>query len=141
LNKWDQLTMAGALALTEGRRETIPRAFPRVVHYPSQGNLMPFNTYRPDLMGIAEIDRKGPLVCGSWTSLTLTYTAGHFGIDDLGGIKISTRSASDQTSLQFDDPTAPGYTTITASNGAKLNIGTARTATSALGATRLTSSA
>lgn len=81
---------------------------------------MPFNTYRPDLMGTAKIDKTGPLVCGSWTSLTLIYTAGHFGIDDLGGIKISIRSASDQTPPQFDDPTAPGYTTITASNGAKL---------------------
>lgn len=81
---------------------------------------MPFNTYRPDLMGSATLDKEGPFVCGSWTSLTLTYTAGHFGIDDLGGIKISIRSASDQTPPQFEDPTAPGYTTITASNGAKL---------------------
>ncbi|WP_162792154.1 DUF3604 domain-containing protein [Pseudosulfitobacter sp. DSM 107133] len=52
--------------------------------------------------------------------MTLTYTAGHFGIDDLGGIKISIRSASDQTPPQFDDPAAAGYTTITASNGARL---------------------
>lgn len=81
---------------------------------------MPFNTYRPELMGAATLDKKGPFVCGSWTDLTLTYTAGHFGIDDLGGLKISIRSASDQTPPQFDAPSAPGYTTITASNGAKL---------------------
>ncbi|WP_150526550.1 DUF3604 domain-containing protein [Roseibium sediminis] len=83
---------------------------------------MPFNTYRPDLMGHACLDQTGPIVCGSWTSLTLTYTAGHFGIDDLGGIKISIRSASDQTPPQFDDPTAPGYTTVSASNGARLKF-------------------
>ena len=57
-------------------------------------------------MGRAELNKSGPLVCGSWTSLT--YTAGHFGIDDLGGIKVSIRSASDQTPPQFDDPAAPG---------------------------------
>lgn len=71
-------------------------------------------------MGHATLDRSEPLVCGSWTSLTLIYTAGHFGIDDLGGIKISIRSASDQTPPQFEDPRAPGYTTVSASNGAKL---------------------
>lgn len=81
---------------------------------------MPFNTYRPDLMGKAHINKDGPLVCGSWTSVTLIYTAGHFGIDDLGGIKVSIRTASDQTPIQFDDPKAPGYTTVTASNGARL---------------------
>lgn len=81
---------------------------------------MPFNSYRPDLMGHACLDQSDPIVCGSWNSLTLTYTAGHFGIDDLGGIKISIRSASDQTPPQFDAPQAPGYTMITASNGARL---------------------
>jgi hypothetical protein len=81
---------------------------------------LPFNSYRPDLMGHACLDHSGPIVCGSWNSLTLTYTAGHFGIDDLGGIKVSIRSASDQTPPQFDDPVAAGFTTITASNGARL---------------------
>jgi hypothetical protein len=81
---------------------------------------LPFNSYRPDLMGHAALDQSGPIVCGSWNNLTLTYTAGHFGIDDLGGIKISIRSASDQTPPQFDDPQSAGYTTITASNGARL---------------------
>ncbi|MBT7223505.1 MAG: DUF3604 domain-containing protein [Marinovum sp.] len=83
---------------------------------------MPFSTYRPDLMGTATVNVDRPLVCGEWTTLNLTYTAGHFGIDDLGSLKISIRSASDETSPQFDDPKAPGYTTITASNGARLNV-------------------
>ncbi|MDC1193942.1 DUF3604 domain-containing protein, partial [Planktomarina temperata] len=83
---------------------------------------MPFSTYRPDLMGTATVNVDRPLVCGEWATLNLTYTAGHFGIDDLGSLKISIRSASDETSPQFDDPKAPGYTTITASNGARLNV-------------------
>ncbi len=87
---------------------------------------MPFNTYRPDLMGEAKLDTEGPLECGEWTSLKLTYTAGHFGIDDLGGIKIAIRQASDQMTPQFDNPTAPGYTTITASNGARLKYWSSR---------------
>jgi len=83
---------------------------------------MPFSTYEADMMGNARIDLKGPIICGSWTTLDLVYTAGHFGIDDLGGIKVSIRSASDETPPQFDDPTAPGYTTVTASNGARLDV-------------------
>lgn len=81
---------------------------------------MPLNSYRPELMGHAALDRTAPLECGSWATLVLTYTAGHFGIDDLGGIKISFRSASDHTPLQFDDPRAPGFTSVTASNAARL---------------------
>jgi hypothetical protein len=83
---------------------------------------MPLNTYRPDLMGQAAIDLMGPIVCGSWAAPVLTYTAGHFGIDDLGGIKVSFRSASDHTPLQVDDPKAAGYATATASNGARLKV-------------------
>ncbi|HAJ31252.1 MAG TPA: DUF3604 domain-containing protein [Gammaproteobacteria bacterium] len=82
---------------------------------------MPFSDYRPDLMGSARINVESPVTCGAWTTLELVYTAGHFGIDDLGGLKISFRSASDQTPPQFDQPKAPGYTTVTASNGARLN--------------------
>ena len=82
---------------------------------------MPFSDYRPDLMGSARINVESPVTCGAWTTLELVYTAGHFGIDDLGGLKISFRSASDQTPPQFDQPKAPGYTTVTASNGAWLN--------------------
>lgn len=83
---------------------------------------MPFNGYRPEMMGKASVNVDRPLVCGEWASFDLTYTAGHFGIDDLGGLKISIRSASDETPPQFNDPKAPGYTTVTASNGARLNV-------------------
>jgi hypothetical protein len=83
---------------------------------------MPNHTYRQDLMGSAELSPNTPLEAGSWTSLTLTYTAGKFGIDDMGGIKIAMRSASDITPLQTTDPKAPGYLTVEASNGAPIEF-------------------
>jgi len=81
---------------------------------------MPLNTYRPDLMGSAHIDVTEPVVCGSWQSIKLTYTAGHFGIDDSGSIKICFRSASDQTRFQLNDPLQAGFVSVKASNGAPL---------------------
>ena len=55
-------------------------------------------------------------------SSTITYTAGKFGIDDTGAIKICWRTASDAAKPQFSDPKAPNYTTATASNGAALEL-------------------
>jgi hypothetical protein len=78
---------------------------------------MPHSQFRPDLMGNAVLDVREPLTCGDWASVALTYTAGHFGIDDSGSIKISFRSATDQTRFQLSDPIAPGYISITTSNG------------------------
>jgi len=45
---------------------------------------MPFSTYLPAHMGAATLDPPGPFVAGSHVELTLTYTAGTFGIDDTG---------------------------------------------------------
>jgi hypothetical protein len=52
----------------------------------------------------------------------LTYTAGTFGIDDTGMVKISWRTTSDMSKPQFDKPAAPNFTTVEASNGAKLDV-------------------
>ena len=79
---------------------------------------MPLNTYRPDLIGSAYINVSDPVVCGSWQSIEFVYTAGHFGIDDSGSIKICFRSASDQTRFQMTQPTAAGFVAIQTSNGA-----------------------
>ena len=111
---------------------------------------VPYSDYRPDLMGRAVLvssdgDKKdggggntnrskigsggsgtpgsGPadsFEAGSYQSLTLTYTAGRFGLDDTGSLKIGFRFATDFGPVQFDDPKAPGYTTMEASNGATL---------------------
>ncbi|MCH8741715.1 hypothetical protein IH779_02345 [Patescibacteria group bacterium] len=81
---------------------------------------MPYHTYRPDLMGYAEIDPKGRFEAGSWGSFTLTYTCGKFGIDEWGTLKIAFRPLTDMTRLQLDDPKAPGYTTVETSTGIPL---------------------
>jgi len=83
---------------------------------------MPYNDYRPDLMGSAVIDPAGRFEAGSWQSFTLTYTAGKFGIDDQGGLKIGFRGHFDGSGLQTDDPKAPGFTTVEASNDVPLSV-------------------
>jgi len=81
---------------------------------------MPYSNYRPDLMGRATLTPSGAFEAGSMQSFTLVYTAGAFGIDDTGSIKIGFRFATDFGPVQLTDPEAPGYTTVEASNGATL---------------------
>jgi len=81
---------------------------------------MPLSAYLPEHMGSATLQPCGPLVAGSHAQLTLTYTAGTFGIDDSGMLKVSWRTTSDMAKPQFSDPSAPNYTTVEASNGATL---------------------
>lgn len=83
---------------------------------------MPFSTYLPEHMGSIRLTPAGPFVAGSFVELTLTYTAGTFGIDDTGMVKISWRTTSDMSKPQFDKPEAPNFTTVEASNGAKLEV-------------------
>src|SRR5262245_21089899 len=73
-------------------------------------------------MGSARLTPSGPFVAGSHEELTLTYTAGDFGIDDTGMLKASWRTTSDMSKPQFDQPQAPNYTTVEASNGARLKV-------------------
>ncbi|HWB46151.1 MAG TPA: DUF3604 domain-containing protein [Hyphomicrobiaceae bacterium] len=81
---------------------------------------MPYSDYRPDLMGYAALTPSGSFEAGSMQSFTLVYTAGAFGVDDTGSIKIGFRFATDFGPVQFTDPKGPGYTTVEASNGATL---------------------
>lgn len=81
---------------------------------------MPFSTYLPEHMGSATLTPSGPFVAGSYQELTLVYTAGTFGIDDSGMLKVSWRTTSDMAKPQFTQGSAPNYTTVEASNGAKL---------------------
>jgi hypothetical protein len=83
---------------------------------------MPFSTYMQSEIGRAEIEPGHPLEAGSHAELVITYTAGSFGIDDTGAIKISWRTASDAAKPQFTDPKAPNYTTAFATNGAALEL-------------------
>ncbi len=83
---------------------------------------MPHSTYLPDKMGSATIEPSGDVEAGSFQEFVLTYTAGYFGIDDTGSIKVVHRFASDMGRPQFDDPVAPNYVTVEASNGAVLQV-------------------
>src|SRR6516162_6196149 len=83
---------------------------------------MPYSTYLPEHMGLIKLSPPGPFVAGSYAELTLLYTAGTFGIDDTGMVKISWRTTSDMGKPQFDKPQAANFTTVEASNGAKLEV-------------------
>jgi len=76
----------------------------------------------PERLGHARVEPSGAFEAGSFASFVLTYTAGDYGIDDSGAIRICWRFASDQSPPQLTDPTAPGYTTVEASNGATLDV-------------------
>lgn len=74
----------------------------------------------PERLGSAAIEPEGAFEAGSFASFTLTYAAGRYGIDDSGSLRICWRFAFDMTPPQFTEPTAPGFTTVEASNGAVL---------------------
>jgi hypothetical protein len=83
---------------------------------------MPHSKFLPEKMGSANIVPTGKFEAGSYQSFKLTYTAGFYGIDDTGSIKIVHRFASDMGRPQFDNPTAPNYVSVNASNGAVLHV-------------------
>lgn len=62
----------------------------------------------------------GPVVAGSMNEWTLSYTVGSYGIDEGGTLKLARRFASDWAHPQFDEPSAPNYTTVTTTGEAKL---------------------
>ena len=83
---------------------------------------MSHSTYLPERMGAAVVEPAGRFEAGSFQSFTVTYTAGYFGIDDTGSIKVVHRFASDMGRPQFDNPQAANYTTVEATNGAVLHV-------------------
>jgi hypothetical protein len=83
---------------------------------------MPYSKYLPEHMGSIELVSPGPFVAGSHAELVLVYTAGTFGIDDTGMVKVSWRTTSDLSKPQFEKPQAANFTTVEASNGAKLEV-------------------
>jgi hypothetical protein len=83
---------------------------------------MPYSKYLPEHMGSIELVTPGPFVAGSYAELVLVYTAGTFGIDDTGMVKVSWRTTSDLSKPQFDQPAAPNFTSVEASNGARLDV-------------------
>src|ERR1700751_1113373 len=83
---------------------------------------MPYSKYLPEHMGAIKLASPGPFVAGSHDELVLTDPAGDFGTADTGMVKISWRPTSDFAKPQFDKPQAANFTTVEASNGAKLEV-------------------
>lgn len=88
-----------------------------------------FSNWIPEVVPVSEadagsvqIDNCGPFVAGSYQRFTLTYTAGRYGIDDTGSLKICYRFASDMGRPQFTNPEAPNWVDVVASNGAVLEF-------------------
>ncbi len=86
------------------------------------GHTAHFTDYRAAEIGSVTLTPDGPVEAGSFASFTLVFTAGRFGMDDTGSIRICTRQVSDTGRPQFTNPTAPNFTTAEASNGAKLTL-------------------
>ena len=83
---------------------------------------MPYSKYLPEHMGSIKLLTPGPFIAGSYAELVLVYSAGTFGIDDTGMVKMSWRTTSDFSKPQFNNPDAANFTTVEASNGAKLEV-------------------
>ncbi len=73
-------------------------------------------------IGWVEMTPDGAFEAGSWAALTITYTAGYFGIDDTGAVRVVTRFATDMGRPQFTDPGAANYVSVEASNSAQLEL-------------------
>ena len=79
-------------------------------------------TKNPAELGHVELDPTGPFTVRDTVCLTVTFTAGVFGIDDTGAVKLAWRLVSDSGPLQTSDPAATNYVSAAASNGARLDI-------------------
>jgi hypothetical protein len=76
--------------------------------------------------GSAELDARGEFVVRRYATFTLTYTAGRYGLDDSGAIRVSFRAVGDWGRLQTDDPAAPNYVSAVTSGRARLILEASR---------------
>src|SRR6202163_3711141 len=83
---------------------------------------MPYSKYLPQQMGSIKLLTPGPFIAGSYAELVLVYSAGTFGIDDTGMAKVTWRTTWAFSKPQFSKREAANFTTVEASNGAKLEV-------------------
>ena len=86
------------------------------------GHTAHFTDYRAAEIGRVVLTPDAPIEAGSYASLALTFTAGRFGMDDTGSLRICTRQVSDLGRPQFTNPAAANFVTASASNGAQLTL-------------------
>jgi len=69
-------------------------------------------TYVKEKLGTAVLTPNHPIIAGNFTSFDIIYTAGYFGIDDSGSIKVIQRFPSDMGRPQFSDSSAENYVSV-----------------------------
>ncbi len=89
---------------------------------PYLGTIVQPDVIGPGDLGTATVSPEGTFEAGSFHTFAIVYTAGRYGIDDSGSLKICHRFAADQARPQFEDPAGVNYTTVVASNDAILDI-------------------
>lgn len=73
-------------------------------------------------IGSATIAPPDTVVAGQFGTWKIRYTAGEFGVDDSGHIRITERQVGDWEQPQFDRPADSGYTTAHTDSGATLEL-------------------
>jgi hypothetical protein len=76
----------------------------------------------PSQYGHIKLSPTGAFEVRSLQTFKLVYTAGPYGIDDTGALKIVFRSIIDIGGFQTTDPAAPNYVTARSSNDVTLSI-------------------
>lgn len=71
-------------------------------------------------LGKLTLDNKDEIVAGEISTFKFTFTAGAYGIDDTGSIRIAWRNPSDFGIPQFSNPSKRGYTSVSTSAKATL---------------------
>ena len=99
-----------------------PRETVRRDDDPYIGTIVQPDVIAPGNLGSATVTPSGIFEAGSYHTFTIVYTAGRYGVDDSGSLKICHRFAADQARPQFDDPKGVNYTTVVASNNAVLEV-------------------
>jgi hypothetical protein len=74
----------------------------------------------PKMYGSVKLEPKGEFVARSYASFAITYTAGRYGIDDGGAIRVSFRLVGDWDGFQTSNPKAPNYVSASTNSEAKL---------------------
>jgi hypothetical protein len=76
----------------------------------------------PDLYGKVAFRPKGAFEVRSFQTFHLTYTAGPYGIDDTGAIRVLFRFATDWGKLQVENPADANYVSATADGSVSLKV-------------------
>ena len=74
-----------------------------------------------EYMGTISLSPDKDVIAGEFSTWTITFTAGEYGIDDGGTMVVAWKSVSDWDSPQFDEPAMPGYTTVSTTGDCRVS--------------------